>query len=489
MRSTTPVPTRNGIGFFLWALFFAAAGLVVFSQTRAFVWDEGFHLLAAALIAQGKTVYVDFCFPQTPLNAYLNAGLIYLSGQNWHIPHLLAAMFAVGAMCLTASFVLRHLPAGESREWRWAGAGCAAVFIGLNTTVMQFGTVAQAYGSGLFFCVAAFCAAVAAMRRRGALFTFAAGLFAGVAAGCSLLTAPVAIVLLAWTLWTNRGTARWLRSAAFVAGAAIPFTPVIWLFFQAPEQVFFNVFEYQALYRRANWPGINLHDIEVLTGWLNSTQALVLGVLALVGVRRIYKDAEWGREFRLALWLVLGLALFNATTHPTFERYFVSLVPFVSILAVAGLFTIRSRRMAVLAAVFMVLSCAQALLEDRDASTWEEYENVARKTAEVTPPGAMLYAEEPVYFLLHRTPPTGLEFSYARNVQLPAARQKLLHVVSQAEFKKQIRAGRFATVQSCKDDLINYYELPSVFPHEIDVEDCSIFWGKVKTGARHKNAE
>lgn len=481
MRSTTPVPTRNGIGFFLWALFFATAALVVFSQTRAFVWDEGFHLLAATLIAQGKTVYVDFCFPQTPLNAYLNAGLIYLSGQNWHIPHLLAAMFAVGAMCLTASFVLRHLPAGESREWRWAGAGCAAVFIGLNITVMQFGTVAQAYGSGLFFCVAAFCAAVAAMRRRGALFTFAAGLFAGVAAGCSLLTAPVAIVLLAWTLWTNRGTARWLRSAAFLAGAAIPFTPVIWLFFQAPEQVFFNVFEYQALYRRANWPGINLHDIEALTGWLNSTQALALGVLALMGVRRIYKDAAWGREFRLALWLVLGLALFNANTHPTFERYFVFLVPFVSILAVAGLFTIGSRRMAVLAAAFMAFSCAHALLEDRDASTWNEYENVARKTAEVTSPGAMLYAEEPVYFLLHRTPPTGLEFSYTRNIQLPAAREKLLHVVSQAEFKKQIRAGRFATVQSCKDDLIDYYQLSSVFPHEMDVEDCSIFWGKVKT--------
>ena len=481
MHSTNPAPARNGIGFFLWALIVAAAALIAFSQTRAFVWDEGFHLLAAALIAQGKTVYVDFCFPQTPLNAYFNAGLIRLFSQNWHTPHLLAAIFVVGAMCLTARFVLRHLPAGENREQRWAGAGCAAVFTALNITVMQFGTVAQAYGSGLFFCVAAFCAAVAGMRRHAALFTFAAGLLSGVAAGCSLLTAPVAIVLLAWTLWTNRETARWLRSGAFLAGAAIPFTPVIWLFFQAPEQVFFNIFEYQALYRRANWPGINLHDIEVLTGWLNSTQALLLGALAVVGVRRIYKDAAWGREFRLALWLTLGLALFNAITHPTFPRYFVFLVPFVSILAVAGLFTIGSRRMAVLAIAFMALSCAQALLEDRDAATWESYENVARKTAEVTPPGAMLYAEEPVYFLLRRTPPTGLEFSYTRNIQLPAAREKLLHVVSQAEFKKQIRAGRFATVQSCKDDLIDYYELSSVFPHQMDVEDCSIFWGKVKT--------
>src|SRR4029078_395437 len=96
----------------------------------------------------------------------------------------------------------------------------------------------------------------------------------------------------------------------------------------------------------------NLHDIEILTGWLNSTQALLLGALAVVGVRRIYKDAAWGREFRLALWLAFGLALFNAITHPTFERYFVFLVPFVSILAVAGLFTIGSRRTAGAGALF-----------------------------------------------------------------------------------------------------------------------------------------
>jgi hypothetical protein len=133
-------------------------------------------------------------------------------------------------------------------------------------------------------------------------------------------------------------------------------------------------------------------------------------------------------------------------------------------------------------AALVALSCTRTLLEDRDAATWKSYESVARKVAEVTPPGGTLYAEEPVYFLLHRTPPMGLEFSYTRNLQLPAEREKLLHVISQTEFKRQIAAGRFATVQSCKDDLIDYYDLSSVFPHQADVEDCSVFWGKVKTG-------
>jgi hypothetical protein len=483
MFSTRPRPLRNGKGIFLAALFLAAAALITYSQTRAFVWDEGFHLVAAALIAHGKTPYVDFCFPQTPINAYFNAALIRVFGQDWHAPHLLAALFVVGAMVLTAQFVLAYLPAGKpgAEQSRWNAAICAAVFVGLNTTVMQFGTVAQAYGSGLFFGVAAFRAAVAAVRRKSAWLTFAAGLLAGVAAGCSLLTAPVAAVLLLWNLRNNRAGNRWHKCVAFLAGAALPFAPVLRLFSEAPRQVFFNIVQYQALYRRANWPGATLHDLGVMTAWLNSPQALFIGLLALAGVWRALRESAWGPEFRLPIWLCLGLGLCIALAHPTFERYFVFLVPFASVLAVVGLSGLASRRTVAIAATLFALSGARRLFEDRDATTWSTYETVVRQVAKVTPPGAMLYAEELVYFSLHRTPPPGLEFSYARNLQLPAAQEKLLHVVSQAEFKEQIKAGRFATVQSCKDDLINYYELSSVFPNQEDVEDCSVFWGKVKT--------
>jgi hypothetical protein len=466
------------MGIFLAVLFLTAAALISYSQTRAFVWDEGFHLVAAALIAQGKTPYVDFCFPQTPINAYFNAALIRIFGQDWHAPHLLAALFVVGAFVLTAQFLLAHFPAGKPR---WTAAICAAVFVGLNTTVMQFGTVAQAYGSGLFFGVAAFRAAVAAVRRNSAWLAFAAGSLAGVAAGCSLLTAPVAAVLLLWSFWNNQAGNRWHKCAAFLAGAAIPFAPVVRLFIEAPQQVFFNVVQYQALYRRANWPGATLHDLGVMTAWLSSTQALSVGLLALAGIWRVLQEPAWGPEFRLPVWLSLGLGLCIALAHPTFERYFIFLVPFASILAVVGLSGLASRRAFAIAAMLFALTCGRWLFENRDATTWKSYESVVRKVAGVTPPGATLYAEEPVYFSLRRAPPPGLEFSYTRNLQLSPEEEKLLHIVSQAEFKKQIKAGRFATVQSCKDDLIDYYGLPSVFPQEADVEDCSVFWGKVKT--------
>src|SRR6266853_185937 len=55
--------------------------LVVYSQVRAFAWDEGFHLLAAHSINAGKRPYIDFCFSQTPLIAYWNALWMRLFGE------------------------------------------------------------------------------------------------------------------------------------------------------------------------------------------------------------------------------------------------------------------------------------------------------------------------------------------------------------------------------------------------------------------------
>jgi hypothetical protein len=85
-----------------------------------------------------------------------------------------------------------------------------------------------------------------------------------------------------------------------------------------------------------------------------------------------------------------------------------------------------------------------------------------------------------VYFLLQRTPPNGMEFSYSHKIQLSPKQEALFHIVSETDLKEQIKAGRFATVESCKDDTIDYYRLAELFPHRADIQDCGIFWGTIK---------
>src|SRR6202000_783228 len=96
------------------------AGLMIYSEPVAFTGDEGFHLLAAQLIDSGKRPYIDFCFPQTPLNAYWNAAWLRALGQTWRVPHAVSTVLVMAAMLLAAQFVYARLP--EAQSWRVGAA-------------------------------------------------------------------------------------------------------------------------------------------------------------------------------------------------------------------------------------------------------------------------------------------------------------------------------------------------------------------------------
>src|SRR5262249_11079274 len=146
----------------------------------------------------------------------------------------------------------------------------AALCVGLNALVVTFGTVAQAYGLCLLLIVCAFRCAVAATSRKSWLWAAGAGLFASAAAASSLLTAPVALVLLVWLAWQAPAGRRLMWSAAFCAGAIVPLLPLLWLFVEGPQQVVFNVLTYHARYRQVGWPDARLHNVDVYFSWVDS---------------------------------------------------------------------------------------------------------------------------------------------------------------------------------------------------------------------------
>jgi len=107
------------------------------------------------------------------------------------------------------------------------------------------------------------------------------------------------------------------------------------------------VFQYHAFFRKLYWPETTTHDLEILTSWIDSGQALVLGLLAVFGLLYIARRSAWrarcGRSFYLCAWLAAALSVWVGRAHPTFARYFLLTVPFLAILAVAGLYAIVSR--------------------------------------------------------------------------------------------------------------------------------------------------
>ncbi len=479
----TSRPLATTLGF----VALIAVAEITYSQTMACAEDEGYHLLAAQLILSGKRPYLDFLFPQTPLNAYWNAFWMGVLGQAWRPIHLVAALETIGAVLLTAIFVNIRFPVAS---WRLAAALTAAVVFGLNAAVFSFGAVAQPYGICLLLTVGAYWAAVGALERSSLPLSGIAGACATAAAASSLLTAPVAPLLLAWLVIYSPPQRRIANAAAFCGAALVTLLPTLWLFHLGPRQVFFGAVEYHLLYRRSDWPGALSHDADVLTAWVDSGQALLLIVLSAVALRLVWTRSDWPRlkkaEYYLCAWLAAGLAIHLSNAHPTFSRYYLLLVPFLAVLAPLGLYAVGSKMgfgerpltawLAV--AVLCVLALGKSVRAEWDDVRWHDYEELSAKVDAVTPKDARVFADEQVYFLARRIPPEGQEYSDSHKLHLAPALASMLHVVPRADAYRHITENYFQSVVMCDDDAISELDLPKRYANrqEFPAVGCSLFW-------------
>ena len=460
------------------------AALVTYGRTLAFAWDEGYHLVAAFLIAHGKQPYIDFVFPQTPFNTYWNALLLRVFGEDWRVPHTAAALLTAGAAAMTATHVYRRLPASDS--WRAAAALTAAVVMGLNTAVFEFGAL-QAYGMCLFMIVAAYLATVRAVDRPGILLPAIAGLSSGIAAASSLLSAPVGPVLLIWLLVINRAGSRVKKLLSFVACVPIAFIPLIRLLIKAPHPVIFGFLQYQMLYRKVEWDGAGLHNLGEVLGWADSSQAVLLVLLAAAGILMVCRHSPASplkSELYLCGWLALAVTIHLLTAKPTFSRYFLLTVPFLAVAAAIGLYEVSSKlttgprpwlASGILCAL-TIYGLGASLFEQRDDMIWKDIEATAAKVREVTPASASLLADETVYFALRRTPPSGMELEDSHKLKFSDAEAAVLHVVPRPKLDLMIKANGFDTVEMCDDDEEDRLDLATLYAKSETVGACKVFW-------------
>jgi hypothetical protein len=313
-------------------------------------------------------------------------------------------------------------------------------------------------------------------------------LLSGAAAACSLLSAAAAPVLLAWMVVRSRKGNRWAKAVAFVGGGAVPFIPVARLFILGPSQTWFNIFQYQVAFRHAKWGGTAGHDLAELSAWLDSTQGFVLLLLAAAAWWFFRRPEAAGvrPEFALCGWMALALGAEAALARPTFARYFVMVMPFMAMLAAPGLYEVAARLRGaaagtwgptVLVVLLTAMGAARVIYDNGDVYRWKDLQKAAAKIRQVTPANGLIYASEPMFFLLHIPPPEGLQFSYSRELDLPPAQAAQLHIVPERELDQQVAAGKFATVSVCLDqDAVDRLKLTKLYRKTEEIEYCKVFW-------------
>jgi hypothetical protein len=375
----------------------------------------------------------------------------------------MSALETAGAAWLIADYVL-----GKTRR---VVAITVAIFLGLNYVVLQFATIGQAYGLCMLLGAAAFRCGVAAVEGSSWLAS-AAGLAAGAAASSSLLTAPLGPVLFVW-LAVHAG---WRRTAAFIAGAAIGLSPVLWSLAQAPQQFVFDVAGFHIYYRNVDWSDWASHDVEILTAWINSVPGLIVVGLAVAGavVGRARRDVALCAYVTGAFCLLLGAA------HPTFPQYFTVAMPFAAVLASAALEELYRRYpkqwpLEIVAALIISLAARAVWLERADMS-WATLVPVAQAVTIVTPSTYPLMADEAIYLMTGRVPPPGLEWGSGHKIEMPLDKARPLHVLPQSELDKEIKARQFRVLETCDDGEADRLGLDDIYAQKKEMGECTVFW-------------
>jgi hypothetical protein len=468
-------------------------GLVAYSQTRAFAWDEGFHLLAAQLILKGMRPYIDFFHAQTPLYAYWNAFWMRFFGDTWRTAHAVSAVCTTLSLWLLGGYVLDRFNGGVWRQnWRVPMMLAAVLITGLNSQVVQFATIGQGYAICLLAVVAAFRFTVANVKRDDARFAFGAGFFTGVAAASSLLTAPMGPVLFVWMLWASGNRPK--RVLTFLAGGLIPFLPLLRLMAISPKVVFFGAVKFHLFYRTVDWSESEKQNLDVALGWLESPHAMLIGLLVLLGLifmARTNIPMPLRRELRLCIWLTVVEGAYLLYVRPTFARYYLFVVPFVAIISVVGLYYAGTHIgrpekpiwIMLMVTLLMSLGIGRTINGGKTDYRWKDWQKLAKKVDDVTKAGGMIDADEAVYFITRRTPPSGMEYADTHKLRLSKELSAELHVFSKEERQRRLKAGVYDTVASCEDEdkTDKGVDLSSLYKQKTEVGDCTVYWDRAAT--------
>ena len=129
----------------------------------------------------------------------------------------------------------------------------------------------------------------------------------------------------------------------------------------------------------------------------------------------------------------------------------------------------------------MSLGIAKTINGSKSDYRWKDWEKLAAKVNEVTRPDGLIYADEAVFFITKRRPPSGMEYADTHKLHLSNELESQLHIFTKEELAKRVKAGTYDTVATCEDDdKMNKQNLPSIYKQKVTMGDCAVFWDRDK---------
>jgi hypothetical protein len=288
--------------------------------------DEGFYLLAARLVLDGKQLYSDFMYPQMPLMPYAYAGWFQVFGIGWLSARIFTALLGVVLLWL----VFSHVRSTQGSS----GAVLAVILVGFASLVAPWLAVAKTYALTTVLLFGAYAALMKSVRERIGFFAFVAGLCFGLCVSTRLLVAPCSLIFV-WILW-RRGGLRFF--GLWLLGGLLGLAPAIFFAVLDPAAFWFNNIAYHGLRSNHSWSFQAFKKLELLAllfgldGRLTGPGLQLLLLTTLAVIQSFWSIAR-GRTIDAALLFAVIIFVVSILPNPAFVQYFVVAVPFLAVAA------------------------------------------------------------------------------------------------------------------------------------------------------------
>ncbi|NLF24212.1 MAG: hypothetical protein GX589_00950, partial [Deltaproteobacteria bacterium] len=424
--------------------------------------DEGFYLLAAKLVTEGKLLYHDFFFPQMPLLPYVYGGWLSLYGMTWQSARIFAAL-------LTALIgVLLYMRAAKLFGALYGGA--AVILFCASALVFTIYTTATTYALSTLLLFLSYLVLCSDGKLR-IKFPIAGALLA-LAVTSRLMFAAVLPAFLLFILINERPWKVSLYALSrFCVGFVIGLCLNLWFILPSPELFYFNNLGYHLLRSPASSAERIAHSGQVLRVLLGlekgiKFESFQFPVLLYVALAAMVACPLFKRKLDAAFYICVALFAVNFLPDPVYVQYFSVLVPFLIVCVLHLFYGMTSapwRSLNVFGFItvpLLMLGYARNINQDiinytvtgkgvigiqrpKNALDWnlERVKEISSLIEKHAPPGAAVLSFWPGYLLETSAPPyPGSEnnFGVAIAAQLGPSEKEAFHVISNTDISELI---------------------------------------------------
>ncbi len=319
-------------------LIFQCLIFVPVATVRPIDGDEGFYLLAAKLVFQGKQPYTDFFYPQMPLFPYVYGLWMWLFGFSWYAARLLSALLAVGTGLLLYQYVVRLT---SKRHLGLLAVGLYA----LSSLLLGQYTAAKTYSLSVFLLMSAVVLLPGKSNSHRQLRYILSGLLLGLAVDTRLFflaVVPVFLLVLRCDEESKPET-RLRRQGWLLLGVVIGLLPNLWFLAVSPDTYVFNNIGYHAMRTGGGVLGFLEQKLLIVLELIGAWKAwghvsLQLPILLFANCYYLLLAWRLGKRLSFAFYIAAVLSVISLLPTPTFVQYFCVVVPF---LIVNGLLVIH----------------------------------------------------------------------------------------------------------------------------------------------------